>query len=112
MAAVKVTTVDELEDDTPVQFDDVDGLTDIVLVRTEGQTFAIGAWCSHADVPMCEGEIEDCAIECYMHGSMFDLRTGAPTNLPATEPIPVYPVTIDGDDVLVDVANPIPYKES
>lgn len=112
MAAVKVTTVDELEDDTPVQFDDVDGLTDIVLVRTEGQTYAIGAWCSHADVPMCEGEIKDCAIECYMHGSMFDLRTGAPTNLPATEPIPVYPVTIDGDDVLVDVANPIPYKES
>lgn len=112
MSAVKVTTVNELSDDTPAEFDDVDGTTDIVVVRTEGQTFAIGALCSHAEVPMVEGEVEDCSIECYMHGSMFDLRTGAPTNLPATEPIPVYPVTIDGDDVLVDVANPIPYKES
>ena len=46
-----------------------------------------------------------------MHGSIFDLRTGKPRNLPATEPLPVYPVTIDGDDVLVDVANPIT-KES
>ncbi|WP_027588286.1 MULTISPECIES: non-heme iron oxygenase ferredoxin subunit [Acidipropionibacterium] len=111
MAAVKVTTIDQLEDDTPAEFDEVEG-TDIVLVRTQGQTFAIGALCSHAEVPMVEGEVEDCALECYMHGSMFDLRTGAPLSLPATEPIPVYPVTIDGDDVLVDVANPIPYKES
>ncbi len=111
MAAVKVTTVADLEDDTPAEFDDIDG-TDIVLVRTEGEIFAIGAICSHAEVPMVEGEVEDCALECYMHGSMFDLRTGAPLSLPATEPIPVYPVTIDGDDVLVDVANPIPYKES
>lgn len=112
MSTVKVTTVGELTDDEPVEFDDVDGTTDIVVVRTEGRTFAIGALCSHADVPLAEGEVEDCTIECYMHGSMFDLRTGAPVNLPATEPVPVYPVTIDGDDVLVDVANPIPYKES
>ena len=45
-----------------------------------------------------------------MHGAMFDLRTGKPLSLPATEPVPVYPVTIDGDDVLVDVDNPM--KES
>ncbi|MCI1748953.1 MAG: non-heme iron oxygenase ferredoxin subunit [Acidipropionibacterium sp.] len=111
MAAVKVTTVSGLAEDAPAEFDDVDG-TDIVLVHTEGEIFAIGALCSHAEVPMVDGEVEDCSLECYMHGSMFDLRTGAPLSLPATEPIPVYPVTIDDDDVLVDVANPIPYKES
>ena len=50
--------------------------------------------CSHAAVPLSEGEIEDCTLECWLHGSRFDLRTGAPTGLPATEPVPVYPVEI------------------
>ena len=44
-----------------------------------------------------------CEIECWLHGSRFDLRTGKPTGLPATEPVAVYPVTVQGDDVLVDV---------
>ncbi len=47
--------------------------------------------------------MEGCAIECWLHGSRFDLRTGKPTGLPATEPVPVYPVTVQGDDVLVYV---------
>ena len=46
-------------------------------------------------------------IECWLHGSRFDLRTGKPTGLPAYDPVPVYPVTLDGDDVLVDVKNPL-----
>ena len=41
-------------------------------------------------------------IECFLHGSCFDLRTGEPTNLPATEPVPVYPVRVEGEDVYVD----------
>ncbi len=58
-----------------------------------------------------DGEVEDRdgvpTIECALHGSCFDLRTGAPTNLPATEPVPVYPVRVEGDDVLVDVDAPL-----
>ncbi|WCC79298.1 non-heme iron oxygenase ferredoxin subunit [Cutibacterium equinum] len=104
-----VTSLSALEEDSPQEFD-VDG-TEIVLVRTEGEVHAIGAICTHAQVPMVDGDVEDCGLECYMHGSVFDLRTGEPRSLPATEPLPVYPVTIDGDDVLVDVANPIT-KES
>ena len=46
-------------------------------------------------------------IECWLHGSTFDMRTGKPTTLPAFEPVPVYPVRVDGDDVLVDVENPV-----
>ena len=42
-----------------------------------------------------------------MHGSRFDLRTGEPRELPATEPVPVYPVRIDGTDIYVDIDNPI-----
>ena len=50
-----------------------------------------------------EGDVEDGHIECWLHGSLFDLRTGAPTGLPAVRPVPTYPVTVEGDDVLVQM---------
>jgi 3-phenylpropionate/trans-cinnamate dioxygenase ferredoxin subunit len=75
----------------------------IAIVRTCGEVFAIRDVCSHAEVPLSEGEIDGRTIECWLHGSRFDLRTGKPTGMPATEPVPVYPVKIEGDDVLVDI---------
>jgi 3-phenylpropionate/trans-cinnamate dioxygenase ferredoxin subunit len=75
----------------------------IAIVRTEGEVFAIRDVCSHAEIALTEGSIDGYTIECWLHGSCFDLRTGAPTNLPATEPVPVYPVKIEGDDVLVSI---------
>lgn len=101
----RVMALSELAENTPVEVS-VEG-TDVVLVRIGDEVHAVGALCSHAEVPMAEGDVEGCALECYMHGSMFDLRTGRPLNLPATEPIPVYPVTLDGDDVLVDVTTTV-----
>jgi 3-phenylpropionate/trans-cinnamate dioxygenase ferredoxin subunit len=84
----------------------VDG-TPVAVVRGEdGQLHAVGDTCSHAEVSLSEGEVEDCSIECWLHGSRFDLVTGEPTSLPAILPIPVYPLTVDGDDVLVDVSCP------
>lgn len=84
--------------------------TSVAVVRDEdGELHAIGDTCSHADVSLAEGEVEGCAVECWLHGSRFDLRTGEPTSLPATAPVPVFPLTLDGDDVLVDVPAP---KES
>jgi 3-phenylpropionate/trans-cinnamate dioxygenase ferredoxin subunit len=84
---------------------------DIAVVDFDGQLFAIEDVCSHAEVPLSEGEVEEFegapTIECALHGSCFDLRTGEPTNLPATEPVPVYPVRVEGDDVLVDVDAPL-----
>ena len=59
--------------------------------------------CSHADVALSEGEVDGCTLECWLHGSRFDLRTGKPTAMPATAPVPVYPVKIEGDDVLVSI---------
>ena len=73
----------------------------VAIVRAEGEVFAIRDVCSHAEVPLSEGEVYDHTIECYLHGSCFDLRTGQPTGLPATEPVPVYPVKVEGDDVYV-----------
>jgi 3-phenylpropionate/trans-cinnamate dioxygenase ferredoxin subunit len=75
----------------------------VAIVRTCGEVFAIRDVCSHAEVPLSEGEIDGRTLECWLHGSRFDLRTGKPTGLPATEPVPVYPVKIEGDDVLVDI---------
>jgi 3-phenylpropionate/trans-cinnamate dioxygenase ferredoxin component len=75
----------------------------ICLARSGGEVFAIGDTCSHADVSLAEGDVEDGGVECWLHGSRFDLRTGAPTGLPAIKPVPTYPVTIEGDDVLVEI---------
>jgi 3-phenylpropionate/trans-cinnamate dioxygenase ferredoxin subunit len=76
----------------------------VAVVRDEdGGLHAVGDTCSHAEVSLSEGEVEGCCLECWLHGSRFDLVTGRPTSLPAIWPIPVYPVTVDGDDVLVDV---------
>ena len=80
----------------------------IAVVRFEGEVFAIDDVCSHAEVPLSEGDVEEFrgapTIECWLHGSCFDLRTGEPTNLPATDPVSVYPVRVEGEDVYVDVA--------
>ena len=76
---------------------------EIAIVKTEGEVFAIRDWCSHAAVPLSEGDVDGYTIECWLHGSRFDLRTGKPTGLPATEPVPVYPVKIEGGDVLIAI---------
>ena len=84
---------------------------DIAVVDFDGDLYAIEDVCSHAEIALSEGEVEEVdgapTIECALHGSCFDLRTGEPTNLPATEPVPVYPVRVEGDDVLVDVDAPL-----
>ena len=92
----------ELEEDAPKRVE-LDGVP-VALVRTEGEVFAVNDICSHANVSLSEGEVEVCQIECWLHGSSFDLRTGKPSGLPATRPVPVYPVKIEGDDVLVSLS--------
>jgi 3-phenylpropionate/trans-cinnamate dioxygenase ferredoxin subunit len=76
----------------------------IAVVHTEGQWFAVSDICSHADVSLAEGDIDGCTLECWLHGSRFDLRTGRPSGPPATTPVPVYPVSVEGDTVFVTVA--------
>ena len=83
---------------------DVDGHR-VALVRIGDDFHAIGDRCTHADISLAEGEVypDDCSIECWKHGSTFSLTTGEPQSLPATRPTPVYPVTVEGDDVVVDL---------
>ena len=76
-----------------------------IVKDSMGEIHAIADTCSHADISLSEGEVEGCAIECWGHGSQFDLRSGQPLQLPAYDPVPVFAVAIDGDDVYVDVTN-------
>jgi 3-phenylpropionate/trans-cinnamate dioxygenase ferredoxin subunit len=75
----------------------------IALVRIGDDFYAIGDRCSHEDYSLAEGEVlvEECELECPKHGSTFDLRTGEPATMPATQPVPVFEVEIMGDDVAV-----------
>jgi len=82
----------------------VDG-REVVLVRQGEEVFALDDVCSHAEVALSDGEVAHGAIECWLHGSRFDLRTGAPSGPPANEPVRTYPTTIttdaDGQQVVV-----------
>jgi len=77
----------------------------LCVARSQGQVYAVGDTCTHADVSLSEGDVEDGTVECWLHGSRFDLRTGAPIGLPATKPVPTYPVTVIGDEIFVKVEN-------
>lgn len=95
MTWIRVCPLGDLPPDTPRQF--TIEATPICLARTCGTVFAVRDQCTHADVPLSEGEIDNCAIECWMHGSRFDLRTGAVLNPPASTPVKTYPArVIDG----------------
>ncbi len=75
----------------------------IALVRVGDDFYAIGDRCSHANFSLAEGEVitDDLEIECWKHGSTFSLVSGQPQSLPATKPVPVYGVKVDGTDVMV-----------
>jgi 3-phenylpropionate/trans-cinnamate dioxygenase ferredoxin subunit len=75
----------------------------VCVVHIDDDWYAIDDTCSHEDYSLCEGDLwpDEREIECWKHGSTFSLLTGEPQSLPATRPVPVYPVRIDGDDVIV-----------
>jgi 3-phenylpropionate/trans-cinnamate dioxygenase ferredoxin component len=75
----------------------------VAVIKSDGEVYALRDSCSHAEVALSEGEIYDHTVECWLHGSCFDLRTGRPTGPPATEPVATYRVKIEGDDVYVSL---------
>ena len=101
MASTKICAVEELEPNQAVKIE-IDGIP-IALVRdSAGDVFAIGDTCSHADVSLSEGFVEDDTLECWAHGSKFSLVTGKPLTLPAYEPVPVYQVELVDGYVYID----------
>jgi 3-phenylpropionate/trans-cinnamate dioxygenase ferredoxin subunit len=111
VAEVRVCAVDDVKTDSAHRVD-VDGLR-LAVVRLAARDgtddddwYVIGDRCSHADYSLSEGDVwaDEREIECPKHGSTFSLETGDPQTLPATQPVPVYTVRVDGDDVYVELS--------
>lgn len=75
----------------------------VAVFRVGDDVLAIGDRCSHAEASLSEGEVFDDAVECPRHGSEFDLRTGRPSSLPATKPVPVYVAKVVDGDVFLEL---------
>ncbi len=102
---IKVCTTGDIPPGEVRQFE-IDGrLIAIANLGPEEGYRAIDDVCSHQEFYLHEGEVDPDfeTIECPKHGSVFDLNTGKPRSLPATIPLPVYPVKVEGDDILIEV---------
>jgi 3-phenylpropionate/trans-cinnamate dioxygenase ferredoxin subunit len=97
----RVCSVDELVENQAVRVV-LDGTPIAVVKDSSGAVHAIGDTCTHGEISLSEGFVEDETLECWAHGSQFSLVTGKPLNLPAYEPVPVYPVELIDGDVYID----------
>ena len=98
---VEVTELDRLPRDRGVRV--TIGDHRIAMFRINDDVYAIGDRCTHAEASLAEGELWDTSVECPRHGSEFDLKTGEPHALPATEPVPVYEVSIEDGTVYLEL---------
>jgi 3-phenylpropionate/trans-cinnamate dioxygenase ferredoxin subunit len=98
---VRVCAVSDVKPGAASRFD-VDGRR-LCVVNIEGAFYVIDDQCTHADYSLSEGDVweEEREIECPAHGSTFSLVTGEPQSLPATRPVRVYDVRVEGGDVIV-----------
>lgn len=96
---VKIASVSEVPPGgrKPVIVDE----TPALLLRIGDDFYCIEDVCTHDGQPLTDGPVADCQITCPRHGARFDLRTGQPTRMPATEPVRTFPVEVRGDDVCV-----------
>jgi 3-phenylpropionate/trans-cinnamate dioxygenase ferredoxin subunit len=76
----------------------------LAVANLDGESFyAIDNLCTHDGGPLGEGRLANGTVECPRHGARFDLKTGAVRALPAVRPVRTYPVTVEGEDVSVEV---------
>ncbi|NUU05483.1 non-heme iron oxygenase ferredoxin subunit [Leifsonia sp. C5G2] len=101
MAAERVAAVAELVENQATRVV-VNGVPIALVKDSAGDIHAIGDTCTHGEISLSEGFVEDETLECWAHGSQFSLVTGKPLNLPAYEPVPVFAVEIIDGDVYID----------
>lgn len=80
----------------------VGGLAVAVFHAEEG-FFALDDTCTHQDASLSEGWVQDCTVECPLHASAFDLRTGVPTAPPAKVPVRTHRVRVEDGTVVLDL---------
>ena len=98
---------DELEDGTARKFV-VDGVA-VAVVRIDNGVYAINDICSHANISLSGGDVwcDELELECPKHGSAYQLETGEPSTLPATQPVAVYAASVIDGQIVVDVDPPV-----
>ena len=77
-----------------------------LVLDSTGTVHAIGDTCTHGDISLSEGFVEDGTLECWAHGSQFELTTGKPLSLPAFEPVPVFSVAVRDGNIFIDPTTP------
>jgi 3-phenylpropionate/trans-cinnamate dioxygenase ferredoxin subunit len=102
-AYVKVCQASELPAQGSVRRVDLDGLP-VAIVATEGEYHAIDDTCTHDEVSLADGEVDGHTVECWLHGSRFDVRTGEALCLPAKQAVDVYDIKIQADGVYLSAA--------
>lgn len=102
MASVRVASLSELPSGGKLAVE-IEG-TPVLVLRVDDELYAINNICSHAHALLSEGEFdpEEYCVECPLHGSLFDIRTGKPRTFPAFEPVATYKVYAEGDGVFVE----------
>lgn len=102
MTEVVVCSTSDVKPGSAIRVD-IEGHRLAIVRLDESSWYAIGDLCTHAEASLSEGEVwvDECEIECPMHGAVFSLVTGEPQTLPATQPVPTYGVRVEGDQVKV-----------
>ena len=100
---VKVAQVSEIKPGEMIAVE-VDS-EQVLLANVDGSIHAVDDICSHAYASLSEGDLNGAEVECPLHGGSFNVTTGEAMGPPADEPVRVYKVQIDGDDILVGPAN-------
>ena len=101
MAAEKVCAAAELSQDSAKRVV-VGGIPIALVLDSAGEIHAIGDTCTHGDISLAEGLVEDDTLECWAHGSKFEITTGKPLTLPAFEPVPVFIVEVIDGEIFID----------
>jgi nitrite reductase/ring-hydroxylating ferredoxin subunit len=78
------------------------GLT-IGVARVGDDRHAFEGWCTHADCPLAEGDLEGAAVRCVCHGALFRLADGVPIEGPAEEPVRTFPVRVREGRMEIDL---------
>jgi 3-phenylpropionate/trans-cinnamate dioxygenase ferredoxin subunit len=104
MAFVAALPISDLAEASPRQVE-IDGVP-VCLVRSGDTVRALHDVCSHQRWSLSDGAVVGDGVECSLHGSTFDLDTGAPSSLPATRPVPTFATRIVGGTVEIDISTP------
>ncbi len=77
----------------------------IAVFWRDGEVYACNNRCPHEGFPLVEGTVTDtCTLTCNWHNWKFDLANG--NNLRDGDKLRVYPTRIDGDRLMIDIADP------